>query len=118
MTREAKVGGTAGATVPMPAAARRQRFWAALDQVGRDELASRASELRQGQRYYLLNGGRAVRLDDSSVHIENRQLGRMATSGICAMHELTPSRPAPKGSSHPSPLSDREAIVNIVWKVR
>jgi hypothetical protein len=78
-------------------AVKRSFYWESLEQAlaGDTSSALTASQLQRGRRYYSEGGARAVRLDDDSVHLEHRGIGRAQSSGVLPLHQLTPSRAAP-----------------------
>ena len=76
---------------------KRSYYWESLDDAlqGKTANALTASQLSRGRRYYSDGGARAVRLDDDTVHIEHRGIGRAQSSGVLPLHQLTPSRAPP-----------------------
>ena len=76
---------------------KRSCYWESLEDAlkGETTKALTASQLNRGRRYYSDGGARAVRLDDDTVHIEHRGIGRPQPSGVLPLHQLTPSRAAP-----------------------
>lgn len=79
------------------ASVKRSYYWESLDDAlqGKTDNALTASQLSRGRRYYSDGGARAVRLDDDTVHIEHRGIGRAQSSGVLPLHQLTPSRAPP-----------------------
>lgn len=88
---------------------KRSYYWESLEDAlkGETTKALTASQLNRGRRYYSDGGARAVRLDDDTVHIEHRGIGRPQPSGVLPLHQLTPSRAAPTTGR------ERQQLANI-----